>query len=224
MGASYYHAATEETLTNPNGLVGDLIASQGSCPDTSISPPPSSPPGVPPPPSMPPGTASASSGGDFLSSMHAQTQYVVPINDSLTTSLSLRCTTPSQAGSYALAVRAAVRQPPHDLAFQPKSQNANCRHGYVGPSGFPIYLSPSTQGALPQCNPSGAGNELKRVSYSYELTVQHRAFADGALAAHEVCRLGSTRLDSTRLLASSSGEGALTLLTRLDYVMWLDSA
>ena len=49
------------------------------------------------------------------------------------------------------------------MEFEPaRGSNANCKDGYVGPEGRPLWESYGSPGALPACNPNDKNNELKK--------------------------------------------------------------
>ena len=92
-----------------------------------------------------------------------------------------------EAGFYAVAVAADLIQGPINLPHeQTRVGGASCQDGYVGPNGYPIYTSPSALGALPQCNPSGASNELRPNRPYYRLSVHHKMYTDEPLSRNEL--------------------------------------
>ena len=176
-------------------LRGELLAQRGYCPDPSLTPPPPPPPSPPPDPPNIAADGAASTGsamaGGALGSASTDGDWfryrMTPItNASGTAVLDFFCTTAADEGPWAIAVRAAVVQGPIGLAVEQSNENGpSCEDGYVGPDGVPIYTSPSALGSLPQCNPSGGGNELKANRPYYRLNVLHSAFSQVAFAAHE---------------------------------------
>ncbi len=184
--ATYEDAQTGETRAHvDHGLLGNLIASRGVCPDPSNRPPPPPPP-HPPFPSLPDSTLDGAAAAAYAAEAAAFVAdlAVAPIvNTSATANLSFFCTTAPLAGRYAIAVHAAAVQTPLGLV---STGTGVCTDGYVGPTYAPLYISLAPGGAAPQCNPNGINNELKPNRPLYELSVSHQPFADGALAPFEV--------------------------------------
>ena len=177
--------ATGEERTHDFALRGSLVAQYGACTNVDVFPPPPPPSPPPSPPPLAISDGGGSSGGEASSSLGSL--RVAPItNASLVAAVAVRCTTEAEAGQWVVSVAASARQGPEDLAFEANSIEADCRYGYVGPLGMPIYTSPSVLGSLPQCNPGGANNELKPTRPRYRLTIGHSAFSDAPLANREV--------------------------------------
>ena len=100
-------------------------------------------------------------------------------------SLDFFCTEEDAAGSYAFAVAAAAQLGPFNMPYSASRAGANCKSGYVGPEGRPLLQSYASLGAEPACNPNGDNNELKPNVGRYTLSLRHRQYDEGELAAHE---------------------------------------
>ena len=226
---TYTEAATGVVRTHDFALRGDLTAQRGWCPDPTSKPPPPPPPS-PPPPSPPPpeaysvdasassSLAAGSSPDDDDSAAGAWFRRVsTPIhNNSASAELELFCTTGDEAGPYAIAVIAAAVQGPIGLAFEAApGATVSCQNGYVGPQGTPVYESPSALGSLPQCNPSGGGNELKPNRPRYVLRVEHQQFSDEPLASREERPACISYGQWRRYTVSTTGDHAANLFLAL---------
>ena len=231
--------------THDFALRGQFIAQRGWCPDLTALPPPPPPPGPPPNPPPPPldaaaAAASAAAGGDGggdgdgdggdgdgdgdggdIGDSWYSLRSVGITNASASVSLDFFCTTSHQAGPWAIAVIADDIQGPINLPHELTAGGggggggADCRNGFVGPAGVPIYMSPSAMGARPQCNPGGGSNELKRNRPTYQLRVIHRAFEEGLLAAREVRPGCISYGQMRRFTVAASGEAAANLYVEL---------
>ena len=160
--------------TAGHGIIGWMLAARDRCPERSeavLGVPFSWPSdGNPSPPPSP---------------LHA-TQLVNSIDEEAAPfSLDFFCTEEEEAGSYAFAVAAAAQLGPFNMPYSASRAGANCKNGYVGPEGRPLLTSYASLGAEPACNPSGVNNELKPNVGRYLLTLRHRQYDEGALAAHE---------------------------------------
>ena len=228
-----------ETRFHDYALRGELIAQRGYCPDPTMLPPPPPPPG--PPPSPPPpkegdesdgtgGSSSTDAGAGGSSSadvadptLAAAISYpwshivTTPItNATAEATLEFFCTTAVEAGFYAVAVAADLIQGPINLPHeQTRVGGASCQDGYVGPNGYPIYTSPSALGALPQCNPSGASNELRPNRPYYRLSVHHKMYTDEPLSRNELRPACISYNQMRRYTVVTDGEGAANLYIAL---------
>ena len=100
--------------------------------------------------------------------------------------LNFFCTQEVEQGRYAFAVAAASDLGPFEMPFEPSKGGSNCKDGYVGPEGKPLFDSYGSPGSMPACNPNLNNNELKRNVGRYGLSLRHKRFVDGGLSGQEV--------------------------------------